>query len=826
MPQEIQKRRDVLDAIKSVGAIADITAEHDGHFEHEIDLEVIVYGRNYNGKKVGPYVRLLVYNDGEEVIHEGEWGGNTFFVVVDGKADVFVTTKGGEVKVAEISAGDILGEMSILAGVPRSATVRAPSSGQVKMLEVQRPALRLLRKLPHFGQSLDRSYRHHGRNQILQAIATASQLPSETVRQLESFSQFRVYGKGHVLFRAGEPISRIYVVKSGWVRLSAQAKTTLLAPLTQGVGNGNGKGTWDSKSPDAYFGPSHAFGLEGAGVDAKWQQSGVLLGRAELLEISVSELRQNPQLLQLVAGALSPLAIPVDRPVDGAPAPVASSQHERIGTGVVDGTNLLVMDMELCVRCGNCSLACHKQHGRSRLVRRGLSIDRPVQLKRNSHTQHLLHPSVCMHCKDPECVTGCPTGAIGRFPDGQVDINPATCIGCGDCATQCPYDAISLVPRRPKPEAAPSAVVSLVSLAQPPLPKSVEETDDLVAVKCNLCSNTPMNPLGIEMKNRAYSCEQNCPTGALLRVDPTQYFPEIKEIKGDFFREMRPPFIRRFRHRNDAGKRLMHILGIVTTLGLTALAIAALWRYGRQAPVVGTWLNFYWMTGILGLVGIVGVMLYPMRRQIYRRRAGALRYWMLSHAYLGVIAGILLLMHGGWRGGGLLTTSLMISFDLVILTGLWGIVVYYVAPRMLTRIEEQPLLVDDLLARRRELAEEIGTSAARLSPPARDLIEKRVLPRFLSLGALFGQFTTKQTVVAMTADARKAFESETSQLAPNDRDEVLLTIDRAATIRRIDALVHLHRLLKSWIAPHVLVTSLMLALMVVHIIQVIYFAAK
>jgi hypothetical protein len=29
--------------------------------------------------------------------------------------------------------------------------------------------------------------------------------------------------------------------------------------------------------------------------------------------------------------------------------------------------------------------------------------------------------------------------------------------------------------------------------------------------------------------------------------------------------------------------------------------------------------------------------------------------------------------------------------------------------------------------------------------------------------------------------------------------------------------------LKSWLAPHVVVTSLMLALMIVHIIQVIYF---
>ena len=65
----------------------------------------------------------------------------------------------------------------------------------------------------------------------------------------------------------------------------------------------------------------------------------------------------------------------------------------------------------------------------------------------SERTQHVLSPQVCMHCKDPECLTGCPTGSIFRDPRGYVDIDPATCIGCFDCATQCPYDAITMVPR-------------------------------------------------------------------------------------------------------------------------------------------------------------------------------------------------------------------------------------------------------------------------------------------------------------------------------------------------------------------------------------------
>ena len=42
----------------------------------------------------------------------------------------------------------------------------------------------------------------------------------------------------------------------------------------------------------------------------------------------------------------------------------------------------------------------------------------------------------CMHCADPVCMIGCPTGAIGRDAgSGNILINDETCIGCSTCAT-------------------------------------------------------------------------------------------------------------------------------------------------------------------------------------------------------------------------------------------------------------------------------------------------------------------------------------------------------------------------------------------------------
>jgi Fe-S-cluster-containing dehydrogenase component/CRP-like cAMP-binding protein len=666
---------------------------------------VIVYGRNYNGKKVGPYVRLLTYEPGEEIVREGDWGGNTLYIMVSGKADVLIRDSGKLQKVAEIPQGLQFGEMSVLAGVPRAATVRAPFDRSVEVLELQRPALRLLRKLPRFGEALDSTYRQHGRAAAIREIKAATDLSSEAIAQLEDISQFRVYSKNHLLFRAGEPIRSLFVLKSGWARLSSRAQSSQLSNPDAESRN------WGVRANDSYIGPSHCFGIEAITRDSEWDHSCTILGRAEVLEIPISKVRQYPELRETLLLALSSLTVPQDLVQKRLPLPIAKSQEDLIETGLVDATNLLVMDMDLCVRCGNCSMACHQIHGQSRLLRRGIHITRPYAFKEQASFQSLLAPEVCLHCKDPECLTGCPTGSIARFADGQVDIDPKTCIGCADCATQCPYNAITMVSRGGEGNGEVSRWNKWFKISPDPLPPAVKQTEDLLAVKCNLCANTALNPPGAQ--KQLYSCEENCPTGSLLRVDPKIYFAEVKNIEGVLFRDSSHVVVRHTSHK-DAGKRLMHLIGISLTVVLTLLTILGIFTFGLETPLIGSWFDLRWITGIVGFTGIAGVMAYPVRRQMYKRRSGPLRYWLLSHSYLGIIGGITLLLHGGSSSGGGLTTALMISFDLVILTGLFGILVYYFAPRLMTKIEGQPLLIEDLLTRREELSRELGEVIAAL----------------------------------------------------------------------------------------------------------------
>src|SRR6266699_6813759 len=447
------------------------------------------------------------------------------------------------------------------------------------------------------------------------------------------------------------------------------------------------------------------------------------MARTELLEIPLAELLADRELADKVLNTFSQFSLADDDTSLRARADkdVLAAAEEEINTGVIDGTNVLVMDMDLCIRCGNCSLACHKVHGQSRLLRRGIHVERPIKPK-SEKTQHVLSPSVCMHCKDPECLTGCPTGAIFRDPKGHVDIEPATCIGCFDCATQCPYNAISMVPRNEKVTTSPNfldRLKTVFGIGSPAAEATAAEGEDMVAIKCNLCENTPLNPSGTSRP--AYSCEENCPTGALVRVNPQEYFGEIEKTLGLIFRDQTHAIGRNI-HQSDPVARLWHIAGIIGTLVLTMVFAWAASHYGFNQSLRGTWLTMRWVTGLTGLIGIAGVMTYPARKQIYRRRAGALRYWLLAHIYLGVIAGIVLLIHGGSHGGGLLTMTLMLWFDATILTGLFGIFCYVVLPRIMTSIEGDPLLIEDLERRRAELRDELSTIKSKVNEETRRLI--------------------------------------------------------------------------------------------------------
>ena len=106
-------------------------------------------------------------------------------------------------------------------------------------------------------------------------------------------------------------------------------------------------------------------------------------------------------------------------------------------------------------------------------------------------------------------------------------------------------------------------------------------------------------------------------------------------------------------------------------------------------------------------------------------------------------------------------------------------------------------------------------------------MKKQIRKRFLSFRYLLKQYIKRENLTEVLADAREEFREDAERLSdPQARLTLMDIVEATATLRRVDSLIYLHQLLKLWLAPHVVSTSLMLALMVMHIVQVSLFMVR
>jgi len=90
--------------------------------------------------------RVNHFGRGERVIREGA-EGDSMFVLLSGAAEVSISKNGSSIPVATLKAPDCFGEMSLLTGERRTATVRAETDCQV--MEIGKPVMaELLRAAP------------------------------------------------------------------------------------------------------------------------------------------------------------------------------------------------------------------------------------------------------------------------------------------------------------------------------------------------------------------------------------------------------------------------------------------------------------------------------------------------------------------------------------------------------------------------------------------------------------------------------------------------------------------------------------------------------
>src|SRR6187455_3590867 len=108
MPRVIENHERVIEAFQNVDIVSELVEKlPNGEFRNELEMDIILFGRSYRGKQVGPYARLLEFAPGEVIVEENTWESSLFYILVEGKLDASIQQPNGErKKVGEIPAGN------------------------------------------------------------------------------------------------------------------------------------------------------------------------------------------------------------------------------------------------------------------------------------------------------------------------------------------------------------------------------------------------------------------------------------------------------------------------------------------------------------------------------------------------------------------------------------------------------------------------------------------------------------------------------------------------------------------------------------------------
>lgn len=387
-------------------------------------------------------------------------------------------------RTADLGAGALFGELAALGRVPRTATVFAEEGAEC--LEIRWQGLRELRRYDaDWRRRIDETYRKNALSAHLSEVEMFASLDAATLQRVADRTLFETYGtfEWHMDYKrlreqsqagpeqepaiahAGDYPDGLLLVRAGFARVS--------------VPMGNGYRTLTYLGAGDEYGMSELYRSWSGERVTGLETTLTALGYVDVLRIPTDVLEEHvfPTLRKAPASRLEGIQ---ERPLSN-----DSFTEWTVAHRFINGTEAMLIDLDRCVRCDDCVRACAAAHGGNpRFVRHGRVFD------------HWMMANACMHCADPVCMIGCPTGAIHRdLGTGMVVVNDATCIGCATCANACPYDNIRMVEIR--------------DLDARPVVDPTTQQPIVKATKCDYCTGLPGGP----------ACVRACPHDAMERVD-------------------------------------------------------------------------------------------------------------------------------------------------------------------------------------------------------------------------------------------------------------------------------------------------------------------
>ncbi len=419
------------------------------------------------------------FKAGETLCHQGD-PGNTAFLIKSGKLQVKVyptlakqsnSLLGSFVphsrpkpvlRVELTPANLIFGEMSCLSALPRSADVVALEAGEV--WELRRNVLDRLMRLPSQRRRIEVEYRQRALDLVLRTTSLFKDIPEEEYHKIVEYLRQRIsfarINPGQTLFRQGERASDFYILRMGHIRISiARYGHEASRVVSRGPGSILGEISLLGLSrEDAYKSEAEAerylnnlfdaagddlttalpAGFTTATCTALDQLEMARLGRGDFLEM----VKRFPTVRKRLIGQTLARLRSDEEPT--------ALMQEFVEQGLYEAKSVLVLDLDHCTRCDECTRGCIQRHGTES---HGVPVAR--MLRDGKRFANYMVATACRSCDTPHCMNGCPVDSIHRGKHMQIVIEDH-CIGCGLCASNCPYGSIYLEPNEKHAPGAPA----------------------------------------------------------------------------------------------------------------------------------------------------------------------------------------------------------------------------------------------------------------------------------------------------------------------------------------------------------------------------------
>ena len=254
------------------------------------------------------------------------------------------------------------------------------------------------------------------------------------------------------------------------------------------------------------------------------------------------------------------------------------------------------------------------------------------------------------------------------------------------------------------------------------------------------------------------------------------------------------------------------------------IAVVATYFYSAQKefPHGGSTIGLTY--GTIGYALILLLAFFGIRKRWYRSRFGTLEQWLQSHIYLGILALVILLFHTGGRFNDKVAVATLILVGIVVLSGIFGAVLYVTIPRLLTEVESE-LTVAEISEQLNQLAKQMARIASGHSEPFQRIYKQLLdesMPGWMGgWGLLVSRLARKKGKSAtnlpqLLALVPKEEEVELRQLlvVSRQRKELLIRMLFQQRYKNV---------LEAWLYIHVPFTIALLVFALVHIAAVFFY---